>query len=1231
MTQVPNIKDTIKYIQDNNKAMEAIVKGAASTMISISEETEGVNLRKATKNMRYIASGMISYMGIVTDIIEELSRPYDNSRDLMQLLGYTEFDSDGKKLAKPQYKTIEALQQISTVMKDVVSFMFELSKQDLGFKEQKNIRRNIKTLRSTMVDLTKFIIKEFSTIMSKDTAYEIIELMMGTPGTVVKELQEIDDSTKTNSEKDNEKLRKRLEKKETEIQRGKKFGLLEVITSSLNIVSQLNNIQFAGPLEFRKKLFILRKQLTLVFKSLGQMWTEISKDKSVFNFISFMNKDDNNLFDAIMNTGMVLDVVIKHGKIKNLFSIQIAIWAYSLFSEALTKLANMVTNDRGAFAKLSDKALTKRIEAVKKNVTIISDIFKIIALMGLIAIPMLTLGLLIFPALWLMEGIIKVMVNVLNRIDSVDADKKLKELNSLIIGIIKIQAWLILMALAAAPAIIAMIIDLIFMGTLLLFVITLDRVLNIIDRVIDRRFRKSLREMLLILASLMLVQIALITLALATEASILAMIIGSIFLVSLVLFTLLIWAALTIIGKIITPKSYISFLELCAFILIIVVLEVIMVLFGKMAMEATMACLKGILFLVTLLIFVALLGVVGFVVAYLSIYIAAAIVGLLLICAMLVIFTVMVALMVVVSKLFEQLSLLKIIGSIGTLFIVIPMIISIGAMGLVAGLVAGLMVGNIMLVSQFMILVVMLSIVNKVNLNTKKILQTIDDVKLILERIKDNFGNIDFKRKAIRVLRRASTTIRIILRISRKLNRLSKITLDINNILKNVDNVFDTIHKIEEKLLIFNNTGRDQFKTRAQFRKNKRTLKRVDRITGEIIDIVNKINNIQKFEIHISDVLDRIDDCFKAVEKIEEKLAFWDGKPSSLDTRKEYRRNKRQLKRTDKVLGFVKDIVTTISEIQKLKIDESTIVSHVDKLLQTVDLIDAIIEQRIGLKDSEKNDVALSRAQKRELRRAQRQENRLKKLEAKNIDKITAIMVNVGDMISTIKDLSELKINSAEVISKSEVLLSCADAIYNQIDERFGKTTPTIDVSHFTSVVDVIKTLNESMISISDITEDKVKNTEHLFKNYVILLDKINTIKVDNVEKTTKMFKQMAQFSESIDGNFERLAETINENLMPVLEELKQIMNESSDRLEKGFNSTNETLVATSPVPVSKSGMKGIVKAGNPGMSDSQASAAADKKLAAQMRSQNQTLASKLDEVIDLLSGRGRINAMVTY
>lgn len=195
----------------------------------------------------------------------------------------------------------------------------------------------------------------------------------------------------------------------------------------------------------------------------------------------------------------------------------------------------------------------------------------------------------------------------------------------------------------------------------------------------------------------------------------------------------------------------------------------------------------------------------------------------------------------------------------------------------------------------------------------------------------------------------------------------------------------------------------------------------------------------------------------------------------------------------------------------------------------------------------------------------------------------------------------------------------------NDIIKLVETKTPNTAIKYANKLNNLLEEFSENN---NKVDLDKLKETTN---NYIKFLDKIGSIEIDNLTKAASVFRQMARFSESINGNFEGLAETINEKLMPVLEELKLIMGDNTDKLEKGFNSTTETLVATSPVPVSKSGMTGIVKAGNPGMSDSQASAAADKKLAAQMRSQNQTLASKLDEVIDLLSGRGRINARVTY
>lgn len=1260
MTQVPNIKDTIKYIQDNNKAMEAIVKGAASTMISISEETEGVNLRKATKRMRHIASGMISYMGIVTNIIEELSRPYDNSKDLMQLLGYTEFDSDGKKLKKPQYKTIEALQQISTVMKDVVSFMFELSKQDLGFKAQKNIRRNIRILRSTMEDLTKFIIKEFSTIISEDNAYEIIELMMGAPGSVVKELQEIDDSTKTNSEKDNEKLRKRLEKKETEIQRGKKFGLLEVITSSLNIVSQLNSIQFAGPLEFRKKLFILRKQLTLIFKSLGQMWTEISKDKSVFNFISFMNKDDNNLFNAITNTGKVLDVVIKHGKIKNLFSIQVAIWAYSLFSEALTRLANMITDDRGAFAKLSDKALTKRIETVKKNITIISDIFKTIALMGLIAIPMLTLGLLIFPALWLMEGIIKVMVNVLNRIDSLDADKKLKELNSSIIGIIKIQAWLILMALVAAPAIIAMIIDLIFMGALLLFVKMLDLVFNAINGIIDRRFNKGLREFSTVLLVLGLIMIVIITLAISVEATLLALGILVIFMLGLIVFTLVAYVALSIINELIGGKTYAGLLELIVFLGIVLVIGVILVLMGKYLEEATQACWNGLLFILALIVFVVVLGVVAITVNSLIVPFTLAITGLGILIAVLGLFLVITLLLAQVSKLYDQMSLEAVMGSIGIALAATTGLIALGMLGMGAVLALAFMPMNVALVAMFYGIAAMLNKISKMEFDYETIKKRIDDALYTVKYIKYCFGDFEIwdiktKRKAKRQIKDSAQVVQRLFWLGFKLNLISKLKLNGELILKNVGIIFDTVLKIEEYIDVLfqvpkNEDGSINHKEliantvedAVQGIMSKKKMDRADRILIPIYRMTKKLNKIQNIQIEWDKIEKNLDICFNTVDKIQAFIDKRNALPDNwtdqavVDMVKQnwednlnYKLKMKTLGRSDVVLSKIHDITKTLNEIQKFKFDQKDdILVKLGKLFDVVDAIDAYINERNSV------DVTqMGWGEYRKHRKNTAREELQKEIEAQAITRSSKIMTDIGEIVKVLKELNKLKDEGPNAVTNVTTIMDSIDQIHSIISTRANKTVNEnlIDNATIQVIGERIKFFNDEISKLSKLDDKKVTNTEKTLNNYSKFLTKVDSLKVENLTKTASVFEQMARFSESIDGNFERLAETINENLMPVLEELKQIMNESSDRLEKGFNSTTETLVATSPVPVSKSGMKDIVKAGNPGMSDSQASAAADKKLADQMRSQNQTLASKLDEVIDLLSGRGRINAMVTY
>lgn len=1135
MTQVPNIKDTIKYIQDNNKAMEAIVKGAASTMISISEETEGANLKKATKNMRYIYSGMISYMDIISNIISELSKPYDNSKDLMQLLGYTEFDGEGKKLIKPQYKTIEALQQISTVMKDVVSFMFELSKQDLGFKAQKNIMKNIEMLKFALMDLTKFIIDEFSQIITKDNAYDIITLMMGSPGSVVKELHEIDDSNKTNPEKDNEKLRKRLEKRETEIQRGKKFGLLEVITSSLNIISQLNNIQIAGPLKFRLKLYTLKKQLTLVFKSLSQMWTEISKDKSVFSFISFMNKDDNNLFDAMMNVGMILDIVIKHGKLKNLLSIQIAIWAYSLFNEALTRLANMITDDLGAFAKLSDKSLTNRIENVKNNINIISDIFKTISLLGLIAIPMLSLGLLIFPALWLMEGIIKVMINVLNRINLPNTDKifkNLNELNELIDELINVSKKIVIFSLLSPFILLAAISASLGVLGIIAFVTVVSWLTKLINKNITIDIVSSIKNISIILSSFIIIGLEMIAFALMKDIILLSIIAATIAITAIIAFTLVVATEFWLISKIMPTMK----LNMMSFGMLI----------GLIAMTLITASL-------TLLL-----------------------------------------MSLIASQVISKVGV--IFGLIG---VITAVLIAISILGYTATFVAPALLGLLgitVAITCIFSIVLMLRILEEIKLDQESIINNVDSVfdtvTVILGRLfkrkkveKKGDTDGDPRNDALKhgpmsgiftvvksllgcvTLFMTLISVTSILIIAAQLRILQTLNLDSKTIIDNVDSVFKTSTYIIENLFY-------RKEDNSQPSNKPFIWKVISWIGGPIANIAEAIMAV----------------------------AF--------------------LATTILAVGMIQILALQLKGISNTNIpndiDEkvSSIITSAKKLIERVlspvdDAPEASDKQKKGLRGVISNIFP----------------NLSGMIDALTTSGILATsLISVGlisCLANNLNNIASITFTANIIEDKTKTIIECA----NKVNELINSSTLTESSKNIN--INKLIELNKELSKLTEIPDKNVINTEKILNNYTEFIEKVNTIKVENLEKTTKMFKQMSQFSDSINGNFDKLAESLNEKLMPVLEELKDIMSSVPDKLDNGFANTSRSIISTSQTPVSQSTMSQQVQMENPNISKEDLDRIVKTRLSEQTKMQSNSITSKIDELMELLStGKIRVETV---
>jgi hypothetical protein len=89
----------------------------------------------------------------------------------------------------------------------------------------------------------------------------------------------------------------------------------------------------------------------------------------------------------------------------------------------------------------------------------------------------------------------------------------------------------------------------------------------------------------------------------------------------------------------------------------------------------------------------------------------------------------------------------------------------------------------------------------------------------------------------------------------------------------------------------------------------------------------------------------------------------------------------------------------------------------------------------------------------------------------------------------------------------------------------------------------------QDVLSEFNVTNAQVDNQKKMTENYIKFLDKIDKVNPENLKTSVSLFEQMARLSESIQGNFEGLAQTINEKIAPLLEELNKLLEEIPEKI----------------------------------------------------------------------------------
>ena len=475
--------------------------------------------------------------------------------------------------------------------------------------------------------------------------------------------------------------------------------------------------------------------------------------------------------------------------------------------------------------------------------------------------------------------------------------------------------------------------------------------------------------------------------------------------------------------------------------------------------------------------------------------------------------------------------------------------------------------------------------------------------------------------KDIKKLDKVSQVISTMSSICEALNSMQKIRLDEDKIRDRTSYVFDFVGELcdfidenmsamsvfEDKVTYVARTKSSWLglKKETYYEKvveENQTAKKIAEIEkvfssmGRILEVLSKMTEIELTTDIKSKINGNIDSIFEYIQeicvKVDNLMNPTDAWFTSNDKRKAANVIKNNISEYAEQLGSVGQVFQTISDI--------------------LDALDRIKEIKFTQKDADNISKSLEFLFAAVEYVVNTTNDKLEELGGVSIDTeaLDIVIQGVTDITDVIETLNEVSIDNFKVTARhtidflvklAEVKLDTtkADAITRSLDSlsnfiyRHNSTFIMAEAR-----LKFMERVNQVVKSLGDVTPQQIERSKEMIKHQIAYLDKVNNIDISKLKTSARMVESMAKLSKSIRGNFEGLAESINEDLMPVLKELKEIMEKIPEKLDTGFENTSASIGALN-APPSQEGFAAQIRRENPRLSSEQNEAAAKSRMVA--------------------------------
>lgn len=182
-------------------------------------------------------------------------------------------------------------------------------------------------------------------------------------------------------------------------------------------------------------------------------------------------------------------------------------------------------------------------------------------------------------------------------------------------------------------------------------------------------------------------------------------------------------------------------------------------------------------------------------------------------------------------------------------------------------------------------------------------------------------------------------------------------------------------------------------------------------------------------------------------------------------------------------------------------------------------------------------------------------DNGIKKISGKQLNKMKLIKNLTSSLKNIYSTISEFDTLDTNVIESNKNGFGVIISTINALDDEWR-----IDVKVANKKIDVLFRLHNLINKFQKFSKENLESSRMVMDNYIRFVDKIGNVDIENLKTTENIFAKMAEFSHSINGDFEKLADSLNEKIMPLLEKLENSINNMNSSVSEGISKVNDNI-----------------------------------------------------------------------